>query len=229
MAANLGSADMSLGVGEIVEVRFEGRHVPTLKRWNIVRHWRVFAALSVGATNYEDCVNIANALHVAFGDGPMTLLTEDMTLLATRAKRIAPTESVFGLFTETVVGGALGPVDEFDDAAVVTLYTDQPGRRAMGRIYLPGVVDTTVGDGLIDSVVLQAILATLVPIFAETFTALPGGGELIPVVFSKTTYAETNDVVPSTALISRLTMDQVMRRMTSREIPGRIPVSPPNA
>lgn len=211
-------------IGDVLEARFEGIHQPTLRRWNNVRHYEVTAPFTTTDTDFDNLVAMGELLYDAYAAAFLPLLSNTLRLDMVRLKRVAPAASVFAMYTDLAVGAVAQPVDEPDDAVVISLYTNLPGRQAQGRMYLPGIPQSVVGNGLIDVGTADDIAAAAFGLF--TGSKAVQGGSVVPVVFSKTRYAENPILALSTSEIVRVTVDQVVRRMTSRDIQLRAPVSP---
>lgn len=212
---------MALSIGDIIETRLEGYIKDVGIPWNLVCHWKLEAYPSEGS-DWALLTSFAQIVYDQYATTFMPYLSDDCKLVMCRAKRIAPTPSVFAMYTDATSGGISTPCDEYDDAMVVTKRTNRAGRRGMGRSYIAGVPDANVEDGII-----QGNLNDYAGAAQAFFPLFVGSGdwEFIPVVFSRTSFDAGAAEILWSAEIERVEIDAIMRKQSRREIPGRLPVT----
>jgi hypothetical protein len=212
---------LTLAADDIIEFRHEGYVVNVGTPWNIVHHWRV-DEVGEWESDFAALTDLAQIMHEHFETAFAALLSHEWNMIITRAKRVSPVDSVFAIYADAVVGGDSANIDEPDDALVITKRTDKAGRRGLGRMYLPGVPDDDVENGLNTNVGAYANAAgTFFPLFLAS-----GAWNIEPVVFSRKSQEEALPDSETWALIERVEVDGVMRRQTRRELPIRVPVLP---
>lgn len=211
----------TIAVGDVIELRLEGFEETTKRRWNTVRHVRCYSAPENESDEDWDILNeIAQVFFTRVGDNVFTHLSEKWEMRTCRAKRIKPTESVFSLYAGLEAGGVAEEVDEPDDCAVVSLYTNKGGRKFQGRIFQGGIPDTQQEAGV--------LLGTTAQDIANAW-AVTLGSDLEPsdrgvyanIVWSPTHYATAPSTDAASALIQRVMCDKIVRKMSTRDIRGR--------
>jgi len=214
----------TIGEGNIIEVRLEGRCVPTQSRWNTVRHIRCTEAPTDDDLNdYNIMQQLAGLWAYRYNSLLTPVLSDDWVCEIIRCKRIASTQSVFGAVTVAYPGGVTGPVDEPDDAVVISLYTLNYGRSYQGRLYQGGWPDVDVQDGATLDIETQQLADAWATLLLQDFDN-GTGGTYENVVFSRKLFDDTSSTAIAAARIYRVTADRIMRRMTSRDLKGRLPV-----
>jgi hypothetical protein len=215
-------------IQEVVECRVEGLLTSSnvyLGRWNNTWH---FARDADDPFDFEDlpglygmALGVAAALHGRYVASIMPHLCDQCAIVTVRAKVVAPIIGPFAAFTNAVTGTKDGEMDEPDDAIVVTKRTYQPGRRYLGRIFVPGALDADVTGGVITNE-LAAEMAD--GFFTLIESPLATNGEDYRVgVWSALAYSEVPTVLAGFAEVIAIESDQVMRKQTRRDIKERIP------
>lgn len=214
-------ADANLAIGDVIEVRFEG--LVNQSRWNNVTHFAVLTLPPDPEEIYENLRELAELLHDAYYAAFDAFLAQSWYHTLTRVKRIRPTPSVFSFHAETAAGMVTGGVDEPDDALVIRFYTSQSGRSRQGRLYLAGIPDASVEDGLFDATEAVLLKAQANDLF-NTVRTTPNGMQVHGYVWSPTL---SNDGDPATLgayPITMVSVDRVIRRQKRRDIRGNIVV-----
>lgn len=216
----------TIAIGHVIQVRWEGFWEVGNTRWNNVQHFACVSAPSDEELDDYDVLSaIAENLFNLFDTHFLALASDKWEMRTCRAKRIAPTQSVFADYAALAAGGVSGEVDEPDDAAVVTTYTNEPGRRAQGRLYLGGLSDDVVENGELLEATAQAFTDAATAVLVDVID-LEANGEYRGVVWSPTEWAESANLTDSQAHIRRVFTDRIVRRQTRRDLKGRRPTGP---
>lgn len=90
---------------------------------------------------------LASYVHTALGTTILPILSSEVSLVATDVVVGQDGDPLVGRVVETWVGGGSASVASPQVAALVSKRTGLGGRRNRGRLYLPGVVETSVDGG----------------------------------------------------------------------------------
>jgi hypothetical protein len=216
---------------EVFQIRVEGYLVTDtvpIKRWMNCWHMCRDAESAMDPEDegliYALTFAIAMRIHEWYADTLLPHLSSSLNLAFVRAQMIVPNAGPFSDFAASAFGTGSAEIDEPDDALVMQKRTQRAGRSAQGRVYIPGVPDDSVSGGYVTEAYCQAIVDDMETGIYEGFT-LGDDDDLIRfIVWSQTIYDDSPNLQESAALLSALTMDRVMRRMTSREVPFRLVV-----
>lgn len=209
-------ADADLAVGDVLEVRFEG--YVGAARWNNVTHWAILTIPPDPDDIYDHLTSLADVLHTAYYNAFDAFLSNAWQHTYTRVKRIRPTASVFAFHAEGNGGLVTGTVDEPDDALVIRLYTSQAGRSRQGRIYLAGIPDADVENGVYDDAQAVLLKAQANDLFNVVKTT-PEGMEVHAYVWSRKLSDDGNPATLGAYPVTRVAVDKVIRRQTRRDFP----------
>lgn len=211
----------TIALNDIFELRTEGIEEVTGKRWNTVRHFMCMAVPSDDEMDdYDILSKLAEVWFERLSDTVFTNLSEKWEMTLCRAKRIKPTASIFALYSGSAAGGTAEEVDEPDDCAVISLYTNKAGRKFQGRVFQGGIPKTAVTSGRLGSLFQQGLADKWALALSTDLTAT-GIGQYDPIVWSPTHYASAPSTSAASAAIQRVMCDAIVRRMTSRDIKGR--------
>lgn len=211
---------------ECFHVRFEGQlleGMASIARWNNTWHVVRDAADPIDPEDeialYQATFDVAEAMYAWYGEELIPLLANNVILTNARCQQVVPTRGPFSDFGGGAVGAAGMGIDEPDDAAVMQKRTARAGRMFQGRVYIPGLPDESVSGGALEVIACSAMIDALEPLLTSGLTA--GGETYRLVVFSEKRFSETPDILEAAAIIQALTVDRVVRRMGSRELPYR--------
>jgi hypothetical protein len=117
-----------------------------------------------------------------WGNNIMAFLSFQIEMVRIEGRQLVPLSGVAYDFVGDgpIPGESTVDADNSQNATVVSLRTGQAGRSYRGRLYIPGMPNNIVQDGLVDGTYRTNLAAAV----KTTFDAVTGGSGFTPVVVS---------------------------------------------
>jgi len=147
-----------------------------------------------------------------------TALSTECTLREVQMHQVSVGNEIPGIeSTAGLVGTRVGNSLPWGAASVLTKITNAPNAKFNGRVFIPGISEDDVLDGIITSALATILIAVGVEILATVSTSLPETATFAPVVISR--FLDGIPRVPPVAfdilnVRVRTTMNQQRRRIT---------------
>lgn len=206
---------MAIAANDIVLLSMGGGNSATQVRWMITSHWKVETPGTLAGDEFGWMAAAAEAFADEFTTYIMPLVSDQFYSIAARAQRLYPTKSVIGIANNSDPGGAAGVPPEPNSSVLVSFYTQKPGHRGRGRVYLPPPPNTDAPGGLLNIEDANAYDLAAQAVFLADLVF--EGATINPVVWSTKDWEASPVTTTASSPIIQVATDRVLRRQSRRD------------